>query len=292
MQRLKITRVANGTFAWGESACWDDALARLYCVDCEIRELRWVDSATPDRMHRLALPSLPTALYLTETPGRVLVELDDGLYAADVAKSEIRLAIDNPPGEPRFNDGVADPSGAIVTGTLLFGGDNLPPGKYWRYRKRPGWEEIHGGKGNTNGPCFSPDGRYLYIADSSAGLIYRFAYGAERDLGGQLLFADTKPLGGVPDGATVDSEGCLWSAIVGGSKLARYAPDGSLDRVIDLPASHPTSIAFGGPDFQTAFVTTIGTNSFGVETAGTESGALIRIDGLGVRGLARTRCAF
>jgi sugar lactone lactonase YvrE len=69
-------------------------------------------------------------------------------------------------------------------------------------------------------------------------------------------------------------------------------PDGSLNRLIDLPASHPTSIAFGGHDFQTAFVTTIGKNSFGVETAGAKSGALIRIDGLGVRGLARRRCVF
>src|SRR5215472_8457388 len=187
MQQPTITTVTDAKFAWGESACWDDALARLYCVDCEFRELRWVDSTTPDKMHRLALPSLPTALYLTATAGRVLVQLDDGLYAVDVSTSEIKRAIENPPGEPRFNDGVADPSGAIVTGTLLFG-TNLPPGKYWRYRKRAGWEEIHAGKGNTNGPCFSPDGRYLYIADSSAGLIYRFDYGPDREPAGQRLF--------------------------------------------------------------------------------------------------------
>ena len=291
MQRPDITTLADAKFAWGESACWDDALARLYCVDCEMRELRWFESAAPDRMHRLALPSLPTALYLGETAGQVLVQLDDGLYAVDVSTSGITRAIPNPPGEPRFNDGVADASGAIVTGTLLFGA-NLSAGKYWRWRKRAGWEQIHGGKGNTNGPCFSPDGRTLYIADSTAGLIYRFAYEPERGLAGQSLFADTKALGGVPDGATVDSEGYVWSAIVGGSRLARYAPDGSLDRAIDLPASHPTSIAFGGPDLQTAFVTTIGTNAFGVETSGASSGALIRIDGLGVKGLARNRCTI
>jgi len=292
MHQLTMTTLADAKFAWGESACWDDALARLYCVDCERRELAWVDSATPDKMHRLPLPSLPTALYLSETPHRVLVQLDDGLSAVDASKSEITRAIDHPKGEPRFNDGVADPSGAIVTGTLLFGGDNLEPGKYWRYAKRTGWEEIHRGKGNTNGPCFSPDGRTLYIADSTAGLIYRFTYGPDRVLSDQVLFADTKPLGGVPDGATVDSEGCLWSAIVGGSRLARYAPDGSLDRVIEIEASHPTSIVFGGQDLQTTFVTTIGTNAFGVETAGAKSGALIKIDGLGVSGLARSRCAF
>src|SRR5579864_6093452 len=104
MQQVEITSVTNETFAWGESACWDDALARLYCVDCEFRELRWIEFANGGRMHRLPMPSLPTALYLTETAGRVLVQLDDGLYAVDVSKSEIKLAVKSPSGEPRFND--------------------------------------------------------------------------------------------------------------------------------------------------------------------------------------------
>ena len=39
MQPVKIARVTSETFAWKESACWDSALARLYCVDCELRKL-------------------------------------------------------------------------------------------------------------------------------------------------------------------------------------------------------------------------------------------------------------
>jgi sugar lactone lactonase YvrE len=291
MQQMKITSVTNETFAWGESACWDDASSRFYCVDCEFRELRWVDASNWNQMHRLVLPSLPTALYLTETPGRVLMQLDNGLCAVEVSTSEIKLVVSNPPGEPRFNDGVVDPSGAIVTGTLLFG-STLPVGSYWRYGKPAGWEPIHRGKGNTNGPCFSPDGKFLYVADSSAGCIYRFDYGPGRALHGQRLFADTNSLGGLPDGAAVDSEGCLWTTVFGGSKLVRYRPDGSPDQLIELPASHPTSVAFGGNDFQTAFVTTIRTNSFGINTQGEMSGSLIKIEGLGVRGLARNRCKF
>ena len=60
----------------------------------------------------------------------------------------------------------------------------------------------------------------------------------------------------VPDGATVDAEGFIWNARYKGGCLARFAPDGRLDRLIELPVSQPTSCAFGGPDLRTLFVTT------------------------------------
>jgi sugar lactone lactonase YvrE len=42
---------------------------------------------------------------------------------------------------------------------------------------------------------------------------------------------------------------------VGGGCVARFAPDGSVDRVLDLPCTAPTSCAFGGEDLRTLFVT-------------------------------------
>ena len=58
-----------------------------------------------------------------------------------------------------------------------------------------------------------------------------------------------------PDGAVCDAEGFLWNAQWGAAQVARYAPDGSLDRVIELPVSQPTCPAFGGPDLKTMFIT-------------------------------------
>ena len=43
--------------------------------------------------------------------------------------------------------------------------------------------------------------------------------------------------------------------MAGGACLARYAPDGTLDRIVELPCSWPTSCTFGGPDLATLFVT-------------------------------------
>lgn len=289
MPDLQISAVANVQLAWGESACWDELQRRLYFVDCVSRQLIWFDPATEAIVH-MSLPSLPTALYLNSTSNRILVQLDDGI--GTVAPDGRQLVIDHPPGELRFNDGICDSAGAIITGTLLFGvaDKDAQSGSYWRWCMDIGWQKIHQGQGNTNGPCFSPDGKLLYVADSTAGLIHRFDYSTRGGLDGQIIFADTRPLGGVPDGATVDAEGYLWTTVCGGARLARYAPSGSLDRVVELPSSHPTSITFGGEGLHTAYITTIGTNILGIQPTGAMSGALLRVEGLGVQGLPRSRC--
>jgi len=61
---------------------------------------------------------------------------------------------------------------------------------------------------------------------------------------------------GFLDGATVDAEGGYWLAVMYGSALHRYLPDGTLDYVIKLPFSSPTKAVFGGPDLDTLFITT------------------------------------
>ena len=60
---------------------------------------------------------------------------------------------------------------------------------------------------------------------------------------------------GLPDGLTVDSEGCVWSAQWGGWRLTRYDPDGKVERVVKLPVPNPTSCVFGGPDLTDLYVT-------------------------------------
>lgn len=291
MSELHVGRIADVELGWGESARWDDAAQRLYFVDCAKREFAWAEGEMARGVERLTLPSLPTAVYLTANTDRVLVQLDDGLHAVSPSRKDSEPAIAAPAMLGRFNDGVTDPFGAIVTGSLLLGAVQ-PAGSYWRYSGEHGWQKLLEGKGNTNGPCVSPNGEYLYIADTTAGVIYRFAYSQSGRLGKEEVFADTRPLGGMPDGATLDSEGCLWSAIVGGGRVAQFAVDGTVKRVVDIPASHPTSVAFGGPDLDVLYVTTIGNSFPGIEATGALKGALLKIEGLGRRGLAANRCSF
>lgn len=83
---------------------------------------------------------------------------------------------------------------------------------------------------------------------------------------------------GRPDGAAIDSEGGYWSAGVSAGRLNRWLPDGTLDRVIDLPVRSPTMPCFGGPGLRTLFVT-----SLRAPGAGANCGRLIMMD-VGVAG--------
>ena len=89
----------------------------------------------------------------------------------------------------------------------------------------------------------------MYFADSHVHAIFVYDYDVDTGaIGKRRVFADTKDRAGVPDGASVDAEGFLWTAMFDGGCLARYAPDGRLDRTVPMPVSRPTACAFGGPD--------------------------------------------
>jgi len=111
------------------------------------------------------------------------------------------------------------------------------------------------GVGIANTLAWSPDSQRLYFADSWRNVIWRFRYQPEGPaLCNQEVFVEGGP--GVPDGSSIDAEGCLWTARWGAGCLIRYAPDGRIDRVLSVPARQPSSCAFGGEDLQTLFVTT------------------------------------
>jgi sugar lactone lactonase YvrE len=70
------------------------------------------------------------------------------------------------------------------------------------------------------------------------------------------VFADLSRSEGVPDGLTVDLDGCVWVAMWGGGALRRFTASGEPDAVLPVPVSRPTSCAFGGADLSELYVTT------------------------------------
>ena len=128
------------------------------------------------------------------------------------------------------------------------------------------------------------------MADTSFEKIHRFDYDpGDGTLREGRLFADYRALEGVPDGAAVDTEGGLWSAAFGGSQLVRFTPDGRAERTVELPTNRPTDLVFAGPELDVAYVTTCGIALGDGGPVGPGSGGLLRIEGLGVRGLAEGR---
>ena len=86
-----------------------------------------------------------------------------------------------------------------------------------------------------------------------------------------------KKIGGFFDGGCLDTKGHLWWAIGMGSKLIKIDP--SLKKVVDTVAlpTHlmPSSVAFGGKDYKTMLVTSIGYDGNAGKMVGGENGGII-----------------
>jgi sugar lactone lactonase YvrE len=158
----------------------------------------------------------------------------------------------------RTNDGRVNQSGGFWIGTM---GLNNPGGvaQGALYQVRAGSvSKLLSDVYIPNSTCFSPDGRTAYFADTVSGVIRKVAIDPQTGLpnGGWQTFVDKGVIAGDPDGAVVDTEGFVWSARWKGSSVVRIAPDGRVDREIELPVSRVTCPAFGGKDLKTLYITT------------------------------------
>lgn len=108
----------------------------------------------------------------------------------------------------------------------------------------------------SNGPAFDESAGRLYLADTGVMVVDVF----DLDVGtgavsGRRRFLDFGDAGLWPDGMTVDDEGMLWVALGRAGADHCYRPDGTLDGVVEIPTSNPTSVAFGGVDGADLFIT-------------------------------------
>jgi L-arabinonolactonase len=156
----------------------------------------------------------------------------------------------------RSNDGRCDRSGRFWFGTMTEPDGEPALGKLFRLDRR-GTVSVQAEKlGIVNALCVSPNGKYLYFADSKERTIFVNDLDEETgQLTNRRIFART-PDGVRPDGATIDTEGCIWNAHWDGECIVRYAPDGHVVEAFELPVSRPTCLAFGGPTMNILFVTT------------------------------------
>ncbi|GAA4617329.1 MULTISPECIES: SMP-30/gluconolactonase/LRE family protein [Saccharopolyspora] len=249
---MSVDPVGEVRARFGEGPCWD----------ADAKTLLWVD-ITGGAVHRTnpadgvteqcPLGGEVSAVFPT-TRGTSVVARDSALL--EVSGPDVVGEIASVPPHPRmrFNDGGPDPRGRLLIGTMHADKD---PGTAALYRLDDELVPIVTGATVSNGLGCSPDGGLLYYADSPTLRIDVFDYDADAGMPrGRRTFADVSDLGGRPDGLTVDADGCVWVAMIGGSQLLRYTPEGRLDRVVPLPVSHPTSVAFGGADLAELFVTT------------------------------------
>lgn len=264
----------------GEGTLWSARENAVFWVDILAPALNRL-SLADGRIERWAMPE-PTGWIVERERGGFIVGVQSGFAELTFDPFAIRPIHDPEPHLPgsRMNDGKADAAGNIWCGTMDMA-EEQDCGAL--YRLGPGFrcERMDAGYRVPNGPAFAPGGDWLYHSDTARRTVYRFALGEGGALGGKHPFIRFAEAVGYPDGMTVDAEGYLWIAHWGGGRISRFAPDGTLDRTIALPARQITNIAFAGAGLDRMFVTSA---TIGLD-AGEADGALFEVFP-GVRGVS------
>jgi len=249
----------------GEGVIWCERSQLLYWVDIE-GEALWRHDPATGASQSWGLPDQLACLGLGED-GRLLLGLAKGLYALDVeamaagatalpadllAGVEVELGRDT-----RLNDGRADRHGNFVFGTKSERADNARIGSFYQYSAAHGLRRLAlPNIAIPNSICFSLDGRTLYFCDSLDARILACDYDSAAATVDKLrTFVELDLPEASPDGSCVDREGHLWNAQWGASRVVRYAPDGQVDHIVQIPASQASCCALGGVDGDELFIT-------------------------------------
>jgi L-arabinonolactonase len=288
MPAMKITRLPLPRRSVGEGPVWDEAEQALYYIDIlEKRVLRW-DPASGDERN-WQVPAMIGSMALRERGGAI-VALPDGIHALDFETGEVSPFALFDPADPavQLADGKVDRAGRFVFGTSHRQAKE-PVGGLWSLGIDGTIVQLDDGLILGNGPCFSPDDRTLYHADSMRQAIYTYDYDvATGAASNRRLFFETTEYGPIPDGATIDAAGDMWVAICEGGVVLQISPAGQVKQAIEMPTKLPASCMFFGPELDRLFVPSIDPSFLGREPAEADGWCYV-IDGLGVQGLPEPR---
>ncbi len=188
----------------------------------------------------------------------LLIASETGLWRFGLESGQKELVApleaDNP--ITRSNDGRADPWGGFWIGTMGKRAERSAGAiyRFWRGEMRQLVPDIT----ISNAICFAPDRSCAYYTDTATKLVMRWSLNAETGWpeGESTVFLDLRDEGLNPDGAVVDTEGNIWIAQWGASRVAAYSPTGSLLKEVPFQAAHTSCPTFGGDDLTTLFCTT------------------------------------
>ncbi len=225
-----------GSDELGESPVWSDGA--LWWLDCPTGTVR-----------RLAPEG---EWHLGEAAGCLAPRRGGGFVVATGRRvvswkpgEAVALIAQLPGGEDVVvNDGKVAPDGAFWIGTMTL---DLRPGAGALHRVGPEGRAaaIRTGLTLPNGLAWVA-GRAWHV-DTLARTVTRIDDGTGFTVPMEL---------GLPDGMCADAEGALWIAHWGGGCVRRWSTSGEVLDEVGLPVTQPSSVALGGEDGRTLFITT------------------------------------
>jgi sugar lactone lactonase YvrE len=249
---MRADQVTDPVAYHGEGPVWGDRWGGLRWVDMlagDVLSLR--EDGTIDRLH---VGDVAAAVRPRSGGGAVIgVERGFALEEPDGSVTHLEELWSDP--GLRMNEGGCDPDGRFYCGSMAY--DKRPgAGSLYRLDRDRSVRMVLESVSISNGLDWSPDGSRTYYNDTPTQRVDVFDYDGSSGLTGRRAFVEIPEETGHPDGLTVDSAGGVWVALNGGAAVHRYAPDGTLDEVIEVPPRKVTACTLGGPGLQDLFITT------------------------------------
>ena len=220
----------------------DVTAERVHCLDPESSELSsWSTTGQPGGV-------------VLGATGDPVVASPEGLAVLDRSTGTLDLRVPIEQDSPRTAPTTARSTAGEGSGR--HNGLRQAAGERPLYRVDGDWvTRMLDGLTISNGPAF--DEPRLYLADTPLYVVDVFDLdSATGAVSGRRRFLDLSREQLWPDGMTVDGKGMLWVALGRAGAVHRYRADGTLDGVVELPTSNPTSVAFGGVDGGDLYITT------------------------------------
>ncbi|NYD22193.1 SMP-30/gluconolactonase/LRE family protein [Kineococcus aurantiacus] len=252
-------RITDRLVGHGEGPCWSPTWGGLRFVDLYAGDIVTLaaDGSTSRRHYGEVV-----AITRPRVGGGAVVAVERGIVLEDADGTlnplpELWADADG----LRMNEGGCDPDGRFYAGNMAYDqadGKGQGRASVFRFDADGRAEVVVGQVTISNGLGWSPDGTLAYYNDTPTGRTDVFDYSRDGGLQNRRPFAQVNDDSGRnrPDGLTVDAEGGVWTALFGGSAVRRYAPDGTLDQVVEVGARQVTACTFGGEDHSELFITT------------------------------------
>jgi len=270
MNQAIVTAVANYHCVVGENPLWNEREGRIYWEDIDTGRLFRADHESLE--HECFYRGEVIGGFTFQEDGSLLLFEADRIASLNPETGRrvvLKEGIDSD--MERFNDVIADPRGRVFAGSI---GRTRESGGLYRVDLDGSIRVMWKGTGCSNGMGFNVDLTRFFWTCTTTRTIFVSDYDLETgELSNRRPFYVAPESEGKPDGLVVDSEDRMWSARWDGGSVLRFSLEPRLLSKLTFPVSRVSSLAFGGPQLDTLYVTTAG----GDPTQGTEDGTLYRV---------------
>jgi sugar lactone lactonase YvrE len=281
VERWQAELVLDARANLGEGPLWDARSGELLWVDIMVGIVHRFDLASG--VDRAFDVGQPVGAVVPRASGGYAFALRDGFAVGDAGGVTVVAPIETDRLDVRMNDGACDSRGRFWAGTMQLENER-GAGALFRLDATGAAETMLTGVTVSNGIAWSPDDATMYYVDTTTRGIDSFDFDVDTGtIAGRRRLATIEKSAGHPDGLIVDAEGCLWVALWEGWAVRRYAPDGTLLGIVEIPAARVTKPAFGGDALDELYVTTASPDER--DDAQPHAGGIFRARP-GVRGLA------